>query len=216
WSLNDFRVTLDAEHHLPPLAPAAQPFQDTISTTFWELDDRVGYYARIDYTPPLPVTFNLFRYDNLGDHVSTREMQIQWLTRFWNAGMAVQLGERIVAKAQVMWGNTQAGPETPYGLPGDMDFATAFVMVGRDVGEGRVSVRGDWFETSDNTFVAANNNNEEGWAAMIAYRRPLTDFADALFELIHVDSDRPGRALYGVDAAQHAQTLFQTTLRLHF
>ena len=216
WSLNDFRVTVDAEHPLPPLAPASADKQDRISTTFWELDDRAGYYARIDYTPPLPVTFNLFRYDNLGDHVSTREKQIQWLTRFWNFGVAARLDEQTVAKAQVMWGNTAAGAETPLGLPGDMDFATAYLLVSRDIGDGRLTVRGDWFETTDNTYVAENNNNEEGWSAMAAYKHPVTDFADVVVELIHVDSDRPGRALYGNWAAQQSQTMFQTAVRLSF
>lgn len=75
------------------------PFQDNETYPVWELDDKIGYYGRIDWTPPAPVSFNLFRYDNFGDRVSSREMQTSWRTRFWNAGAVAALGERTVAKS---------------------------------------------------------------------------------------------------------------------
>ncbi|MXO59713.1 hypothetical protein GRI89_09195 [Altererythrobacter salegens] len=216
WALDDFRATVHNYNPLPPLAPAAQPYQVRQSNSFWELDDRAGYYARIDYTPPLPFTLNLFRYDNLGDHVSRRDNQIQWHTRFWNAGIAAALGDSTTAKAQVLWGNTLAGPETPFGIPGDADFTAAYLLLGREFGSGKVTLRGDWFEVHDNTFVASNDNNEYGWAAMVAYKRPLADFLTLLVELQHVSSDRPGRQLYGGIPAEQAQTSLQTSLRFGF
>jgi hypothetical protein len=142
-------------------------------------------------------------------------MQTSWRTRFWNIGAMARLGDRTTAKAQFMWGNTLVGPDTPFGIPGDVDFDTAYLLISREVGEGKITVRGDWFETTDNSFVTTANNDEHGWAAMIAYKRPLAEFAEAVVELIHVDSERPSRALYGTWAAQQQQTMLQMSLRLH-
>jgi hypothetical protein len=126
------------------------------------------------------------------------------------------LGDRTTAKAQVMWGSTLVGPDTPYGIPGDIDFTTAYLLVGRDLAGGKLTLRGDWFETKDNSFVSSNNNNEDGWAAMAAYKHPIASFATGIVELLHVESDRPARLLYGGVAAQQSQTMLQASLRLGF
>lgn len=142
-------------------------------------------------------------------------MQTSWRTRFWNLGAMAALSETIDAKAQVMWGNTLVGADTPWGIPVDVDFATAYLLIGRDFAAGRITARADWFETGDNSFVATDDNNENGWAATLAYKRPLSDFADILVEVLHVSSDRPARAANGGVAARQSQTLVQTSLRLN-
>lgn len=214
WALHDLRTTPHSHMQLPPLAPSAAPFQDTITNPFWELDGQTGYYARVDWTPPLPMTLNIFRYDNMGDRLSSRDMQTSWRTRFWNVGAIASLGEGFEAKAQAMWGNTLVGPDTPYGIPADVDFATAYLMFSHEIGEGKLSLRGDWFETTDNSFVETNNNNEDGWAATAAYRRPLAEHVEGAVELLHIESERPGRALYGTWAPEQSQTMLQFSLRL--
>jgi hypothetical protein len=213
WALHDVRVTTDADLPLPPLSPSSDPYQAPITTPFLEVDDRLGFYARADWTPPWPVTFNALYYDNRGDRVSSRAFQTSWHTRFWNVGAMATLGASTVAKSQVMWGNTLVGPDTPYGMPEDVDFTTAYLLVSRDIGPGKLTARGDWFETNDNSFVAADNSNENGWAAMLAYKTPIRDYADLVFEVLHVSSDRPGRALYGGIAAEQAQTILQSSIR---
>lgn len=213
WALHDVRATTDAYLPLPPLSAFAAPYQNEETSPFWEVDNRVGFYARADWTPPLPVTFNAFYFDNRGDRVSGRAFQTSWRTRFWNVGAMATLGERTVAKGQVLWGNTLVGPDTPYGIPADVDFATAYLLIVREFGPGKFSVRGDWFRTNDNSFVADDNSNEDGWAAMLAYKAPLKDYADLVVEVLHVSSDRPGRALYGGTAAEQGQTIVQSSLR---
>ena len=200
---------------LPPLSGGAAPYQDTITSPFWELDNRVGFYGRADWTPPLPVTFNAFYYDNRGDRTSTYDMQTSWRTRFWNVGAMASLGDSTEAKSQVMWGNTLVGPDTPWGHPVDVDFTAAYLLISRTVGAGKVTARADWFETNDNSFVATDNNNEHGWSAALAYKRPLVDFVDVIVEVLHVSSDRPARLLNAGIAADQKQTMVQTSLRLH-
>ena len=75
WALHDVRITLHGDLPLPPLSASTAPYQDTITSPFWEVDDRAGFYGRLDWTPPLPVTFNAFYYDNRGDRVSSYELQ---------------------------------------------------------------------------------------------------------------------------------------------
>jgi hypothetical protein len=215
WALHDVRITWHGDLPLPPLSAANAPYQDTITSPFWEVDDRAGFYGRVDWTPPLPVTFNAFYYDNRGDRVSSYELQTSWRTRFWNLGAMATLGESTEAKAQVMWGNTLVGPDTPWGIPGDADFTTAYLLVSRTLGSGKISARADWFETVDNSFVVDDNNDEEGWAATLAYKRPLVDFADILVEVLHVDSDRPSRASNAGIPARQDQTMVQTSVRFH-
>lgn len=216
WALHDLRATPGSDLPLPPLSPSRVPWQAPINSPFWEVDKKAGYYARIDWRPPLPVTLNLFRYDNRGDRMSTRALQTSWRTRFWNAGTMAALGEGTVLKAQALWGNTLVGPDRPLGIPVDVDFATAYLLLSREIGPGKLTVRGDWFTAHDNSFVASDNNNEDGWAAMIAYKRPLSSFADLMVEALHVDSERPARSTNVGIAARQSQTMLQTALRIGF
>jgi hypothetical protein len=215
WALHDVRIGADAELPLPPLSPMIAPYQDEDTYPFWELDKKTGYYARIEWRPPQPFAVNLFRYDNTGDRVSSRAMQTSWRTRFWNAGAVASLGERTTVKAQAMWGNTLVGPDTPLGVPVDVDFRSAYLSVGQDVGKFHLTARGDWFETKDNSFQFADDNNEDGWAAMLAAKRSFGRHVDGLVEVLHVESDRAGRALYGGIPARQDQTMVQASLRLH-
>jgi hypothetical protein len=216
WALHDVRMTAWGHFPLPPLSASKIPYQAPITNPFWEVDGRAGYYARVDWQTPWPVSVNLFRYDNRGDRLSTRDKQTAWHTRFWNAGAMASLGERTVAKAQVLWGNTLVGPDTPFGYPADVDFAAAYLLLSREFGGGKLSARGDWFKTHDNSYVASDNNNEHGWAATLAYKHPLTHFADAIVELLHVESNRPARVTLGAIAAEQNQTQLQTSLRVGF
>src|SRR6478735_5771094 len=50
------------------------------------------------------------------------EMQTAWRTRFWNLGAMAALGDSTTARSQFMWGNTLVGPDTPWGIPVDVDF----------------------------------------------------------------------------------------------
>ena len=215
WALHDFRVTANGELPLPPLSPFVAPYQYSETSPFLELDGRSGYYARIEWRPPQPFALSLFRYDNAGDRVSSKESQTAWRTRFWNIGAAASIDERTTLKAQALWGNTLVGADTPLGAPVDVDFRAAYALVGRSIGTGRVSARADWFETHDNSFQSADDNTEHGWSAMLAYKQPFGRHLDGLAEVIHVDSNRPGRFLYGGIQAQQAQTLLQASLRFH-
>jgi hypothetical protein len=216
WALHDVRTTVSSHFPLPPLSASRAPYQAPVTNPFWETDGRAGYYARADWQTPWPVSLNLLRYDNRGDRLSSRKQQTAWRTRFWNAGAMAALGRSTTAKAQVMWGNTLVGPDTPFGIPADVDFAAAYLLLGREFGAGKLSARGDWFRTHDNSFVVRDNNNEHGWSGMLAYKHPVTHYADLIVELLHVDSTRPMRLVNAGLPPTQNQTQLQTALRVGF
>jgi hypothetical protein len=215
WALHDVRVMTNSDFPLPPLSASTAPYQAPHTSPFYEVDDRVGLYGRVDWRPPVPVALDAVYYDNRGDRVSSYEMQTAWHTRFWNLGAMASLGASTTARSQFMWGNTLVGADTPWGAPVDVDFSAAYLLLTRQAGPGKLSLRGDWFETRDNSFVAGDNNDEDGWSAALAYRAPVHEHADVLVELIHVSSQRPARLLNGGIDAEQDQTLLQTALRLH-
>jgi hypothetical protein len=216
WALHDVRMTVGNHFPLPPLSPSNAPYQAPVTNPFWEVDGRAGYYTRLDWQTPWPVSVYAFRYDNRGDRVSGRQLQTAWRTRFWNVGALAALGASTEARAQVLWGNTLVGPDTPFGVPVDVDFAAAYLLVGRALGGGKLSARGDWFETHDNSFVATDDNNEHGWSGTLAYKHPVTHFAELVVELLHVESERPARLANAGVAPQQNQTQLQTALRIGF
>jgi hypothetical protein len=215
WALDDIRAGPDVELPLPPLSPMIAQYQDSDTYPFYELDHRSGYYAKLEWRPPQPFAVNLFRYDNSGDRVSSRDGQTAWRTRFWNLGAVASLGERTTLKAQALWGNTLVGPDTPLGVPVDVDFHSAYLLIGHKLGNTQATARADWFETKDNSYQFADNNNEHGWAATFDLRRSFGRHIDGFAEVIHVESNRAGRALYGAIPAQQSQTMVQLSMRLH-
>ena len=214
WALHDLKATAFGRLPLPPLARSVARFQAPHSNPVYELDDRLGYYARLDWRPPAPVSLNLFRYDNRGDRVSSRNHQTAWDTRFWNVGATVEVDDRTTLFAQALWGVTLVGPDTPAGVPLDVSYASAYLLGVREIGAGSLAGRVDWFRTSGRKFGQRNRDyDESGWAATIAYRRPLAPYATLFLEGLHVSSDRNGRRHGGIEP-QQAQTLVQTSLRL--
>jgi hypothetical protein len=215
WALHDVHVTANADLPLPPLSPMIAPYQANYTSPFRELDRHSGYYGRVEWRPPLPFRVNVLRYDNFGDRVTSRDNQTAWRTRFWNVGAAASLSGSTTFKAQAMWGNTLVGPDTPLGVPVDVDFRAVYLLLGHTTGAAHASVRVDWFDTTDNSYKSYDDNTEAGWSAMLALRYPLGLHADAVAELLHVESDRAGRSLYGGIPAQQSQTMLQASLRLH-
>jgi hypothetical protein len=180
----------------------------------FELDHRAGYYARVEWRPPAPVSFNATWYDNKGDLISVKDLQWAWETQFLNLGMTWQVNDRTRVLAQAMSGRTLMGYATPQ-IWADVDFRSAYVLGSRQLANETLTGRFDWFEVKDRTWTVTDNNDEDGWAATAAWRHPLASHADLLVEAQHIDSKRPSRVLAG-QAARQKQNVLQTALRLSF
>lgn len=212
WAMHDAMPILQSRQQLPARSFIYQ--ESTMAT--YELDDRVGYYARIEYMPVGSVTIDVMHYDNAGDRISDYDGQTDWETRFTNLGVRAALGPNTRLRAQAMVGQTIWGMSTPgLGYWTDVDFSSAYLMLAHDRGENTFAGRLDYFEVTDMSYVAVDNNDEEGWAATAAWRRALSDDMSLAVEALHIASDRPTRLDTGVEHEQ-TQTVLQSALRYGF
>jgi len=214
WALHDITSQAHGSFPLPPLSPFIATVQDTESYSTLEIDRRLGFYGRLEWTPTPPLTLHAFYYDNLGDKVSvTPDLQWAWATRFWEFGGRWDLDEKTDVMAQALLGTTVMGYPTPGGRFVDMDFRSAYLRATREVGKNAFTARLDLFDTHDNAALFLGDTNERGWALTAAWRYPLNRWLDVRLEGLHIDSDRPARAVVR-EAARQSQDVVQSSLRL--
>ncbi len=220
WGLHDLKSSYGNDFGLPaPLTPFMRTKQAPLTTPLLEIDDKVGYYARIDWRPVGNVSLNLLYYDNLANPMAVtgavpQEKQWGWDTRFWNAGASVKLNDQWRMKGQALKGSTLMGFSTPQ-IWIDVDFESAYLMVSRTFGDKVLSSRVDYFETTDNSWKNLDNNAEHGMAAMVAWRQPLNEHVQWLIEGQQVWSTRADRARFRVAPSQ-SQTVISSALRFSF
>lgn len=216
WAMDGVKTGLRTRFPLPPLSPFMQTRQANQTDPYYELDNRAGYYGRLEWRPPAPIAFNALYYDNVGNRIGVEKLQWAWETRFLNVGAKWQPAEDLTVTAQAMKGETLMGYRFAGQIWLDMGFRSAFVLVQKHASETDVfSGRIDAFDTDDRTLVTLDNNNERGWAATAAWRHKLSDHASLILEAQHVDSRRPARALAGLPASRD-QNVLQAGLRLGF
>jgi hypothetical protein len=216
WSPHGIRSGLHTEFPLPPLSMFASWFQPQETYPLLELDDRAGYYARIAWRPPAPVSFSALYYDNAGNRTAVdKNDQWAWETRFLNLGMTWEPSETTKVIAQAMSGETIMGYRKPVDQWFDMGFRSAFVLATHKLGDDAISGRVEWFDTDDRSFVSLDDNNEKGWALTAAWRHRLVPHADVVVEAQRIASDRPSRVL-AHDSAKQDESVLQAALRLSF
>jgi hypothetical protein len=215
WALHDLKNTASSLMPLPPLSPYMALRQRPETRSMAEIDDRSGVYGRLEWSLTPTLTLDLFGYDNRGDRTSvTGAMDWSWDTRFVEGGLTWAADDRTRIRAQALNGVTLMGyPDRTTGeIWIDVGFASAYVSATRAIGPGALTARLDRFETDDRTLVAVDNNDEDGWAQLVAYRWDVRPRANLVFEWLRIDSDRPSRALAG-EAPHQIQTVVQTALR---
>jgi hypothetical protein len=216
WALDDVRTGAFSAFPLPALSAFSQHIQPPETYPTREIDNRAGWYLRADWRAGAPIALNAFYYDNRGNKTGvTPSGQWAWATRFLNLGLSIDLDQETQVLAQGMSGRTLMGFETPRGIWYDVDFDAAYFLLSHSFGASALTGRVDWFRTRDRTLQAIDNNDEQGWAATLAWRRRLTTHAKLFVEALHTTSNRPSR-LYDAIEARQGQTLVQSALRLSF
>jgi hypothetical protein len=217
WALHDRQSQLDGSFPLPPRSPFFDQVQDDETYSSFEIDKRVGYYAKLQWSSDdLPVMLEALHYDNRGNRSGVESpLQWAWATNFTDVGATARLGDHTHLRAQALIGRTQMGFETPAGLWVDVDFRSAYLSATEDLGDDALTVRADVFDTHDRSMAFGDNKNENGWALTAAWRRPLNRYLDLRLEALRVDSTRPAQVLAG-EAPHQAQTILQSSLRASF
>lgn len=209
WALHDIKTSFSSAYPV-----RVYPGHDRIARPFDETDDRPGFYLRLDWSPSAAWNFNVVGWDNQADPTSVNGSNRAWQTRFWNVGAEYEIDEHHRLLGQVMSGTTVVGAETPSGRHGlDFTYTAAYAMLVREIEATTWSVRADLFETEDRSVWTPMDFGETGWAGTAAWRYRLESGQTLSAEAVHVDSDRPLRALWGIEQA-HAQTQLQLSWRL--
>lgn len=218
WAMHDVLATAFGDFDIPTRGPVWNAFYATQAPTTEptrEVDGRWGSYVRLDWAPPGTVSFNALYYDNHGNPEVVEEGQYGWRTRFVNVGMAARLGENTELLTQFMTGETVMGHQMPVEWMADVGFTSAYVLLSHRMGANTAAGRLDWFEVDDRTFEAIDDNNEEGWAATLAYQRQLGEGFSVALEGLYIDSDKPARADQALDPRQR-DTQLQMAVRWDF
>jgi hypothetical protein len=219
WALHDRTTLAFRRQPLPPLDYDVREFQAPFTHPLIDLHSgfahRPGYYAKLAWAPPLPVRFELFRYDNRANPEDVNaHLEWGWRTTFNHVGAVADLGSGTELKVQALSGQTRMG----YAMDGhrwvDNRFRSAFAMVTHAFGPIGIAARAEAFDTRNRGSIIADEYDEHGWAAMVAGKRDWGRFT-GLLELLHVASRREQVEDAGLNPRQH-QTQLQADLRMRW
>ena len=220
WALHDVKSTLFGQFRLPPRNSFLNRAQEDVTRSVLEIDDRPGFYGRVEWRPSSRIVLNAFYYDNRGDpEAFTQSLQWGWRTRFWNFGAVADFGPSTRLIAQGMTGTTLMGfiPANATRYWVDTRYRSAFALITHQIGRAAISGRVEWFGTRERgSRMASAEENEDGWAATLAGRLPLMDQLTLFVEALHVESERGARTTRLGLPAEESQTVLQAALRFHW
>ena len=219
WALHDRTTLAFNRQPLPPLDSEIAGYQAPHTHPLLDVGEgfarRPGYYAKLAWQPPVPIRFELFRYDNGADpEAVTAELEWGWRTRFNDAGLVANLGSGTELKAQAMQGRTKMGFPDNGRRWIDNRFRAAYVLLTRPFGSFNATARIDAFGTRNHGSDVDSEYDEHGWSAMLAGKRDWRHFS-GLVELLHVWSDNASREHSDLPFRQR-QTQLQAELRMHW
>lgn len=145
WALHDRTTLAFRRQPLPPFEEEDQGYQPQFTHPLLDVGPgfakRPGYYAKLSWQPPIPVRFELFRYDNRADpEVVNEDVEWAWRTVFNHAGALADLGGGAVLKVQVMSGRTRMGFIEEQRRWVDTRFRSAFALVAKSFGRTELPV----------------------------------------------------------------------------
>jgi hypothetical protein len=221
WALHDRTTLAFRRQPLPPLddeiASYQAPFTHPLLDVHGGFAHRPGYYAKLSWQLPIPLRFELLRYDNRANPEDVNaDLEWGWRTEFNNLGAVAELGPATELKLQAMDGRTRMGfideGETRPWV--DNHFRSAFAMAVHRFGSVGLAGRIEAFDTHNRGSDVDGEYDDKGWSAMIAAKREWTHFT-GLVELLHVSSTREDREEVGLRPRQR-QTQLQAEVRTHW
>jgi len=221
WGLGDAKVGAFSRLPLSSL-PSIGSESSFLAQPLWvhpirEIDGRVGYYAALDYSFSDVFKTGAFYYDNRGDPEKIVELQYSWDTRFWNFYAESDFGDGLKLIAQYMTGMTEMG--NLYGAKQRrrvyVGYDAGYVLATKKIDKYRLSARYDWFGVDDKSFVALDNNNENGTAFTAAIAVKVSKKTSLITEYLRIKSDRPSRLGIGFAEGQ-TNDIFQLSWRQRF
>ena len=219
WALHDTVTLAGRAQPLPPLDADVAGYQAPFTHPLLDIHDgfahRPGYYAKLSWQLPVPVRFELFRYDNRANPEDVNaDLEWGWRTWFDHFGAVAELGPATEVKAQALDGRTRMGFAEDGRRWVDNRFRSAFVMLVQKFGRIAIAARVEGFDTRNRGSDIGSEYDETGWSGMLAARRDWGRVT-GLVELLHVSSRRETRTDVGL-APRQRQTQLQASARIHW
>jgi len=216
WALHDEKATAFGHFKLPPLNSFMTFAQANETRSLLEIDNRPGWYARLDWRASAPWGAALFYYDNRGDPKAVNpSLQWGWRTRFWDLAFDADLDSKTRLLAQAMTGSTIMGfseNDVPWV---HTKFSSAYVMLShRLTDKWNVAGRVEAFRTREHGSEMSPLDSEDGWSWTAALKYLLNDHVTLKAEALNVRSKRGVRLTdLGIDPFQ-AQTVLQFAVQV--
>ena len=176
WSVGNRLSMYDEVLPLPPL--------HTLNTFFFrqrddgtkpfgvDLDGKTGYSGRVRYSIPQRGSVQYTYLDNRGDRLVYRG-EYAWATRFHLVGAEFGDPDDFVVAAEYMTGDTGMGL-AQFGAFVQIDYYAAYALVSEKRGRNRFTARFDLFNTEEQDFSLAENNDESGRSWTLAWLYDIT------------------------------------------
>ena len=196
-----------------PAFQSSRPFelQSQWDTPFLEVDDEIGYYLQGEWDYGRRSELTVAWYDNRGipTALSDSEGQYAWHTRFIHLGWHLTLPRDFEFIAQYINGDTGMGMVWQPRVTGVVvDFESFFLLLTKQFGSHRFSVRYDNFSTDDHDNTFMDDNDERGHAWTLAYFWNAKPNLRLGLEWLQIDSRRSARGYIGQAAVQQDSHLF--------
>jgi len=219
WSVHDRQTRFSDKLPLPPL-PQIQPgqffeAQDPYVTPFREIDSRAGYYVNAEWRFGKRFLVRAMHYDNRANPVIIDSGQYGWETIFEHIGVQATLPGDIGLIAQWMFGSTVMGPVVDGAHMVDVEYDSKYLLLTRQFGKHRTSLRYDHFEVSQNDETPHDNNPEYGHAWTLGYQFGYSKHAAIAAEWLSIKTHHCGWVYYGISPTATERQL-QLTLQLRF
>jgi len=219
WSVHERQTRFGDELPLAPL-PQLQPGmifakQDPYVTPFREVDDRPGFYVGAGWRYSRRLQLSVLHFENRARPTAFVSGQYGWRTRFDQLGLQTDLPGAVGLVAQWMHGSTVMGPLLGTAHAVDTRFGSWFVLLTREFGNQRLTLRYDYFDVTDRDPVPLDDNTDEGHAWTIGYRYHLSQHVAVALEWLEIVSRRPAWRYAGFPG-QYSEEQLQAMLRLRF
>ncbi len=222
WSVGDRLTTYGETLPLPPLGSLELPNgpfwrqRDDGTQPFGEdLDDHIGYSARVRYGIPQRGNIQYTYLDNGGDRAlypsaTTESGEYSWKTRFHLLGLELGNPDSFTVAAEYMLGDTYMG--LPRLKPNFVEagFWSTYLLVSEKRGRNRWTARYDLFKTEDEDETPLGEDNDEsGKSWTFTWMYDVTPSIRAAAEFTQISGNREAAQQYGFDPSTtgHSFTL---------
>jgi hypothetical protein len=211
WAIHDRQTALFGQ--LPKMFPRGTTRNGL--ELFHEIDNRAGYYAGLQVTWPERLVFRALHYDNRGDPGASNGYENAWLSRFDSAGLRLEWPIDWTLIVQWMGGDTAVGPSTDGRGLMILDYDSYFVLLSREFGRHRVTLRYDDLYTETVRGAQLFDSYQDAEGLLLAYMFDYDERWQLAVEALQVRGVLEQREEIGLDEHLRERTL-QVALRYSF